>query len=41
MNNKILFTEKGWAEYCYWQTKDKKTLKKINRINCRYCKKWF
>lgn len=31
MNN-LTFTEKGFAEYLYWQTQDKKTLKKINRL---------
>ena len=29
---KIKFTETGWADYLYWQTADKKTLKKINRL---------
>ena len=29
---KIKFTEMGWADYLYWQTADKKTLKKINRL---------
>ena len=31
MNN-ILFTSKSWEEYCYWQTQDKKTLKRINQL---------
>ena len=26
------FTENGWADYCYWQTEDRKTLKKINDL---------
>lgn len=26
------FTEQAWNEYMYWQTQDKKTLKKINRL---------
>lgn len=26
------FTEKGWEHYVYWQTQDRKTLKKINRL---------
>ena len=25
-----LFTPNGWQDYIYWQTEDKKTLKKIN-----------
>lgn len=28
--NKIIFTEKSLEEYMYWQTQDRKTLKKIN-----------
>ena len=31
MNN-IMFTEKAWEEYCYWQMQDKRTLKKINQL---------
>lgn len=26
----LTFTEDGWEDYLYWQTQDKKTLKKIN-----------
>ena len=29
--NKV-FTENGWKDYVYWQTEDRKTLKKINRL---------
>ena len=28
----ITFTNKAWEEYCYWQSQDKKTLKRINTI---------
>ena len=28
----ITFTTKAWEEYCYWQSQDKKTLKRINTI---------
>ena len=28
----IIFTEKGWQHYVEWQTEDKKTLKKINKL---------
>ena len=31
MNN-ISFTTKAWEEYCYWQTQDKRTLKRINLL---------
>ena len=29
--NKI-FTKNGWEDYIYWQTEDRKTLKKINQL---------
>ncbi|MBE6628539.1 MAG: Txe/YoeB family addiction module toxin [Ruminococcaceae bacterium] len=28
----LLFTENAWEEYLYWQTQDKKTLKRINQL---------
>lgn len=28
----IVFSERAWQEYLYWQTQDKRTLKKINSI---------
>lgn len=28
----ILFTPNAWADYTYWQTQDKKTLKRINTL---------
>lgn len=31
MNN-IMFTERAWEEYCYWQNQDRKTLKRINKL---------
>jgi toxin YoeB len=27
-----LWTEQGWEDYVYWQTQDKKTLKRINEL---------
>ena len=30
--NKITFAENAWDEYLYWQSQDKKTLKKINSL---------
>jgi len=30
--NKIIFSEKSFEEYIYWQTNDKKTLKRINTL---------
>lgn len=28
----LKFTEDAWADYCYWQNQDKKTLKRINKL---------
>jgi toxin YoeB len=30
--NELTFTDKGFEDYVYWQTQDRKTLKKINRL---------
>ena len=30
--SKIVFTEQAWKDYLYWQTQDKKTLKRINQL---------
>ena len=29
--NKV-FTDNGWADYVYWETQDRKTLKRINTL---------
>ena len=29
---RILWEERAWEDYCYWQRQDKKTLKKINEL---------
>ena len=29
---RLLWEEKAWEDYCYWQRQDKKTLKKINAL---------
>lgn len=29
---KLLWEENAWQEYLYWQTQDKKTLKRLNNI---------
>lgn len=31
MMNKV-FADTGWEDYFYWQTEDRKTLKKINQL---------
>ena len=28
----LKFTEDVWEDYCYWQSQDKKTLKRINSL---------
>lgn len=30
--SKLIFTEAAWEDYVYWQTQDKKTLKRINQL---------
>ena len=30
--SKITFTEQAWADYLYWQTQDKKILRRINQL---------
>ena len=32
MANNITFSPEAWADYLYWQTEDKKTLKRINKL---------
>ena len=29
---KLIWSEKSWDEYCFWQSTDKKVLKKINSL---------
>jgi toxin YoeB len=32
MNRKIAFLPEAWEDYLYWQTQDKKTLKRVNQL---------
>ena len=32
MTRKIAFDSNGWEDYIYWQTQDRKTLKRINQL---------
>ena len=32
MSRKLAWTDEAWKDYIYWQTQDKKTLKRINKI---------
>lgn len=29
---RLLWEERAWEDYCYWQIQDKKTLKRINTL---------
>lgn len=30
--SKLIFTSNAWEDYLYWQTEDRKTLKRINQL---------
>ncbi|HOP48752.1 MAG TPA: Txe/YoeB family addiction module toxin [Desulfobacteraceae bacterium] len=32
MNKRLAWTDEAWKDYIYWQTQNKKTLKRINRL---------
>ena len=32
MTRTIAFDQNGWEDYVYWQTQDRKTLKRINQL---------
>jgi len=32
MNKKLAWTDEAWKDYIYWQTQNKKTLNRINRL---------
>lgn len=32
MNRKLAWTDEAWKDYLFWQTQDKKTLKRINKL---------
>jgi toxin YoeB len=32
MTRRLTFTPDGWDDYLYWQSQDKKTLKRINQL---------
>lgn len=39
--SRITFAQDAWDEYLYWQTQDKKTLKKINALLKDICRHPF
>ncbi|MCL2655348.1 MAG: Txe/YoeB family addiction module toxin [Coriobacteriia bacterium] len=32
MDRKLVFNGRGWDDYTYWQTQDRKTIKRINKL---------
>ena len=32
MSRKLAWTDEAWQRYLYWQTQDRKTLKRINKL---------
>lgn len=32
MNRRLTFDADGWSDYVYWQTEDRKTLKRLNAL---------
>jgi toxin YoeB len=34
----ILFSERGWEDYLYWQSRDKRILKKVNLLLQDICR---
>lgn len=32
MNRQLAWTDEAWDDYVYWQSQDRKTLKKINQL---------
>jgi len=30
--SKLIFSKRAWEEYLYWQTEDRKTLKRVNAL---------
>jgi len=41
MRRKLAWTDEAWRDYIYWQTQDKKTLKRINKLINATIKKPF
>lgn len=39
--SKIIFTELGWEDYVYWQSQDKKTIKRINLLLQDICRNGY
>ena len=41
MSRSIRFTPSAWSTYVYWQTQDKKTLKRVNNLIDAACREPF
>ena len=41
MKRKLVWTDESWSDYVYWQTQDKKVLKRINKIIKKTLKRPF
>ena len=41
MSRSIRFTPSAWSTYVYWQTQDKKTLKRVNNLIDATCREPF
>ena len=39
--SKILFSESAWEEYLYWQSQDKKTIKRIHLLIQDICRNHY
>ena len=37
---KLIWYDKAWDDYLYWQTQDKRTLKRINELIPKWCLDW-
>lgn len=38
---RLLWEDRAWADYLYWQTQDRKTLKRINALIKDICRNTF
>ena len=41
MSRAIIFQARGWEDYLYWQTQDKKTLKRVNQLIKDIGRNWY
>jgi toxin YoeB len=41
MSRELAFEQRGWSDYLYWQSQDRKTLKRINQLIANVLKEPF